>query len=115
MNDGLDWKNVAKDMKVNLRSLLYVIQKVVDDFNNAIEIYIVTFNISKYRDGKLIKELEAACKNGTKVTIVTNIPKRFSSYYKDCYALYAHYVIQDYLGILNAEKFNMHLSAFFNL
>ena len=25
MNDGLDWKNVAKDMKLNLRSLLYVI------------------------------------------------------------------------------------------
>ncbi|MDD6283163.1 MAG: phospholipase D-like domain-containing protein [Oribacterium sp.] len=89
-------------------------QKVVDDFNNATEIYIVTFNISKYRDGKLIKELEAACENGTNVTIVTNIPKRFSSYYKDCYALSAHYVIQDYLGILNAEKFNMHLSAFFN-
>ena len=92
-------------------------QEVIDDFQNASEITIVTFNISKTKDGALLKKLSEACKRGVKSRIITNIPKRFPSYYRneaDSYARAAHTMIESYIRLLDSSKFNMHLDAYFN-
>ena len=64
----------------------YAYQRVVDDFANTNFIGILTYNISAKSDSHLLNALRNACKNGTKATIITNIPKRFPSYYGTSYA-----------------------------
>lgn len=89
-------------------------QEVIDDFKNASFIGIVTFNISKYESGNLITELKAACKAGATATVITNIPKRFDNYVADKYAFAASSVIKKYIRYLDAENYDMRISAFFN-
>lgn len=89
-------------------------QEVIEDFPNASFIGIVTFNISKYDSGKLLTALKDACKSGVSATVITNIPKRFSSYNEAKYAFAASYVIKRYIRYLKAEDYDMRISAFFN-
>lgn len=53
-------------------------QDVLDDFYNANEIYIMTFNIST-RDDQLIRLLDDVDKE-TEIYLITNIPNRFDKY-----------------------------------
>lgn len=53
-------------------------QDVLDDFYNASEIYIMTFNIST-RNDKLIRALDDVDED-TKIHLITNIPSRFDKY-----------------------------------
>lgn len=89
-------------------------QEVIDDFKNASFIGIVTFNISSKENGTLISALQSACKAGVSTTVVTNIPKRFKTYYGTRYALSASEVIRQYIRILDAQKFGMRISAYFD-
>ena len=67
----------------------YLYQRVLDDFKNTSFIGIITFNISTKPDSILLSLLKDACDNGSSAVIITNIPKRFSKYYKTTYALAA--------------------------
>lgn len=54
-------------------------QEVLDDFKNAEEIIIVTFNISE-KQSLLIQKL-AETSSDTEISIFTNIPSRWDTYY----------------------------------
>ena len=70
-----------------------IYQCVLDDFKNAKFIGIITFNISSSTNSQLLKSLREACLKGTDAVVITNIPKRFPSYYGPQYALAARKMI----------------------
>lgn len=92
----------------------YAYQRVVDDFANTNFIGILTYNISAKSDSHLLNALRNACKNGTKATIITNIPKRFPSYYGTSYAAAAKRTIDIYIRLLNPSNYGMRLSTYFS-
>ena len=91
----------------------YTYQCVLDDFNNSEFIGIMTFNISPRVDSCLLKSLKDACANGANAVIVTNIPKRFPSYWKHQYAVAAKDMIDLYKRQLNPHDYGMRLSPYF--
>ena len=88
-------------------------QCVLDDFKNAKFIGILTYNISPKLDSLLLETLKNACLNGTNAIIVTNIPKRFPSYFKEQYALAAKDMIDLYVRQLNPQGYGMRLNPYF--
>ena len=88
-------------------------QCVLDDFENADFIGIITYNISSKSNSRLVNALKSACANGKNAVIVTNIPKRFSSYYGDSYAFAAKRTIDSYMRQLNPQDYSMRLSPYF--
>ena len=91
----------------------YTYQCVLDDFKNANFIGIMTFNISPKRDSHLLSALKDACKKGANAVIITNIPKRFPSYYRPEYAVAAKDMIDLYKRQLNPLEFGMKLNPYF--
>ena len=73
-------------------------QEVLDDFKNAEEIIVVTYNISE-KQSILIRKL-ADASSETKISIFTNIPSRWDTYYKDTYRNAARKKIDIYLTIV---------------
>ncbi len=91
----------------------YLYQRVLDDFKNTSFIGIITFNISTKPDSILLSLLKDACDNGSSAVIITNIPKRFSKYYKTTYALAAKKTIDMYKKCLNPQNYSMRLNPYF--
>lgn len=91
----------------------YTFQCVLDDFKNAKFIGIMTFNISSKLDSKLLRSLKKACMNGTNAVIITNIPKRFPSYFRLQYAVAAKKMIDLYKRQLNPHDYGMRLNPYF--
>lgn len=91
----------------------YTYQCVLDDFQNANFIGIMTFNISHKQDSCLLSALKDACKRGANAVVITNIPKRFPSYYRPEYAVAAKEQIDLYTRQLNPIEFGMKLSPYF--
>lgn len=90
-----------------------IYQCVLDDFKNAQFIGIITYNISPRTDSELLKSLKKACANGTNAVIITNIPKRFSSYFALRYAIAAKDMIDIYMKQLNPHDYGMKLNPYF--
>lgn len=88
-------------------------QCVLDDFENTDFIGIITYNISSKSNSRLVNALKAACMNGKNAVIVTNIPKRYPSYYESSYALAAKRLIDSYMRQLNPQDYGMRLSPYF--
>lgn len=88
-------------------------QCVLDDFKNANFIGIMTFNISPKTDSHLLRSLKDACMNGANAVVITNIPKRFPSYFTPQYALAAKDMIDLYKRQLNPHDYGMRLSPYF--
>lgn len=91
----------------------YTYQCVLDDFENTKFIGIMTFNISPKADSHLLEYLKNACMNGTNTVVITNIPKRFPSYFKSQYAVAAKDMIDLYKRQLNPHDYGMRLSPYF--
>lgn len=93
-------------------------QPVLDDFQNTEFIGIMTYNISSKSDSDLLQSLKDACKRGADTVLITNIPKRFSQYYrtngKNYYAEAAKRVIDTYLQQLNPVDYNLRLHPYFS-
>lgn len=87
-------------------------QEVLDDFNNADEIIIVTYNISE-KQSILIQKLTDA-PSETKISIFTNIPSRWDKYYGDAYKNAARKKINVYLTKLKPDSIGEKVSVFFN-
>lgn len=90
----------------------YGFQEVLDDFPNAKEIVIITYNISSKQD-ELIKAIKKASEN-CKITIVTNIPNRWESYYSNQAGNRAKKNIGIYMNKLDPSKFLGPASVFFD-
>lgn len=89
-------------------------QCVLEDFKNAKFIGIMTFNISPKTDSFLLKSLKNACDDGTNAVIITNIPKRFPSYFSKKCAIVAKDMIDLYKRQLNPINYGMRLNPYFN-
>ena len=93
-------------------------QDVLDDFKNAKEIRILTYNISqKNYSNKLIDELKKV-KGNVDVQIITNIPSRFPNYYNNNSGKKAKTKYQKnleaYLEKLNPEDYHSNPYVAFN-
>ncbi len=88
-------------------------QCVLDDFRSAKFIGILTYNISSRLDSHLLKSLKDACLRGTNAVIITNIPKRFPTYFKEQYAIAAKDMIDSYIRQLNPQNYGMRLTPYF--
>lgn len=91
----------------------YTYQRVIDDFVNSKFVGIITFNISSKKD-LLLDKLKHACKNGTEAVIITNIPKRYPSYFGIKYKVAAKNEIDLYKQRLNPANYGMRLSPYFS-
>ena len=91
-----------------------IYQCVLEDFKNTEFIGIMTFNISPNVDSHLLKALKDACINGTNAIIITNIPKRFPSYFGLKNAIAAKEMIDLYMRQLNPHDYGMRLNPYFN-
>lgn len=91
----------------------FTYQRVLDDFSSASFIGIMTFNLSPKANSSLLSALKCACQNGAVATVITNIPKRFPSYYDVKYALAAKDMIDIYKQQLNPEGYGMRLNPYF--
>lgn len=87
-------------------------QEVLDDFNNADEIIIVTYNISDKQSLLIQKLVDTPAE--TKIQIFTNIPLRWDTYYKDTYRDAARRKIDVYLTKLKPDSIGEKVSVFFN-
>lgn len=110
---------MEKDILVNESRMVFgknefTYQCVLDDFKNAEFIGVITFNISQKTDSDLLKSLKDACINGTDAVVVTNIPKRFPSYFRRQYAVAAKDMIDLYKRQLDPHDYGMRLSPYFN-
>ncbi len=68
----------VKDAVLNLSKDSFGYQEVLDDFENARKVNIVTFNISKNESDLIVKLHELD--EDVSVNIITNIPSRFETY-----------------------------------
>lgn len=108
--------------KFNLKSAEFVISKdeygfreVLEDFHNAQYINILTFDISKKED-ILLNMLRKAGSRNIPITLITNIPQRFSKYYTIKgfdYRRPAQENINIYEAKLNPERMGRLASVFF--
>lgn len=88
-------------------------QCVLEDFKNAKFIGIMTYNISPRTDSCLLNFLKDACQNETNAVVVTNIPKRFPTYFKEQYAVAAKDMIDLYIRQLDPKNYGMRLCPYF--
>ena len=92
-------------------------QKVINSFNNAESIEIVTYSlpISKIgKDSSLMNSILKATKKEIPVKIITNIPGRFEEYYTDRSKNISKQKISKYLETLNPKKYGYLLTMYFN-
>lgn len=75
---------------------------VIEDFKNASQVHILTFNISK--DKNILLSSLNDCREDTEVCIVSNIPGRWESYFRKAYADKAKRNILLYKSKLSPEK-----------
>jgi hypothetical protein len=87
-------------------------QEVIDDFGNAEEIIIITYNISE-KHSQLIQKL-ADTPSETKVSIFTNIPSRWDTYYGEKFRNVAKKKIGVYLSKLRPDSIAEKAKVFFN-
>lgn len=92
----------------------YTYHRVLDEFSNTEFIGILTYNISSKSHSHLLSALRDACKKGAKATLITNIPKRFPSYFGISYAEAAKKMIDTYMNLLNPSDYGMRLSTYFS-
>lgn len=86
-------------------------QEVLDDFEHAQFIYVLTFNISP-KDETLLDKLNEADLD-TDIKFFTNIPSRFETYYASWAKNKASNAIENYLEKLNFDNFNSKFEASF--
>lgn len=76
--------------------------EVIEDFKNASEIHILTYNISRDKSN-LLEELKK-CDEDTEICIVSNIPGRWEKYFGEWYKNKARKNISLYKSRLSPEK-----------
>lgn len=92
-------------------------QKVINSFNSAESISIVTYSLPSSKtekDSFLMNSILEATKKEIPVKIITNIPGRFEEYYTDRSKHVSRQKISKYLEFLNPKKYDYLLRIYFN-
>ncbi len=87
-------------------------REVLEDFEKAEYIDILTFNISSKND-LLINALRKAGKMNIPIRVITNIPNRWENYFKDCFRNTAKKTIDIYIKKLNPQNIGNLTSVLF--
>ncbi len=87
-------------------------QEVLDNFQTANMVRIVTYNISR-NDDTLLRMIEDLG-DGIDVKIITNIPKRFANYFNPTVKDRAKQTINSYLNRLSPDEYSTDVATFFN-
>lgn len=111
MNQGINYK--IKDAEFIFSKECLGFQSVIESFENAVYINVVTYSLSA-RDDFLIELLHKATNDGIPVKIITNIPGRFNEYFSERNKENSKKIINAYLNKLNPNKFHQLLSTWFN-
>ena len=88
-------------------------QDVLDTFDDAIWVDVVTYNLSSH-DDRLLKMLRELPKT-VDVRVITNIPKRFDTYYGDKPKSRFKTMLSNYRAFLAPENFVADATSFFNV
>lgn len=103
---------VTKDSKFVYSKNELGYREVLDDFENASEITIITYNISE-KELALVSALREAGER-CKINIITNIPSRWEIYYGDTFRDKAKQKINLYLSKLNPNCLGINSKVFFD-
>ncbi len=87
-------------------------EEVLNDFEKAKKIYIITYNISKFQ--KYLLNYLKKSNEDSEIILVTNIPGRFESYGAG-YAKKAKEVIESYKSQLNRKGYKGKLTWYYNV
>lgn len=87
-------------------------QEVLEHFDSASEITIVTYNISEKKQA-LVRALRSAGEHCV-INVITNIPSRWETYYGDTFREKARQKINLYLSRLNPEQLGIKPTVFFD-
>lgn len=87
-------------------------QEVLDNFENAFEITIITFNISEKKNA-LVNALKKVADHCV-INVITNIPHRWEYYYGDVFRNKARQKINLYLSKLRPESLGSNSTVFFD-
>jgi len=104
--------NFDNDNLLVLTQLQNSYQSVLDDFKNAKNIRICTYNISSNKD--VLLDLLKSLSDEVNIKIITNIPGRFENYFGDTYRVKASKIIKIYLEKLSPKKFKSSFEIYFN-
>lgn len=102
---------VTKDSKFVYSKNELGYREVLDDFENASEITIITYNISE-KELALVSALREAGER-CKINIITNIPSRWEIYYGNTFRDKAKQKINLYLSKLNPNCLGINSKVFF--
>lgn len=89
-------------------------QAVLDDFKNAKQIRILTYNISKKNYSNVLIDALKKVPETADVQIITNIPSRYPSYFSSYGGKKARETMEVYLDKLNPENFQSNPYVAFN-
>ncbi|EGT2190518.1 hypothetical protein GM168_01535 [Clostridium perfringens] len=103
---------ITKDIKLIMTKDEIGYLEVLDNFIGSEFIKILTYNIGK-EDGELIERLKNLSEE-EKVTIVTNIPRRFNRYTSRKAREKAREMINEYIESLNPDNYDAYLKVYFN-
>ena len=108
---------MKKEFSTNSAKFVYskkelAYQEVLDRFETANEITIITYNISE-KQNSLINALKKAGDHCV-INIITNIPSRWESYYGDTFRDKAKKKINLYMTKLNPDNLGLKASVFFD-
>ncbi|WP_304158211.1 hypothetical protein [Fusobacterium ulcerans] len=98
-------------MEIKLSNEEYGFQKILDDFDKTKTINIVTYNISA-NSNELLNFLKTL--KNKEIKIVTNIPNRYNTYYKESFKKKASGTIKQYLKNLEPNSFLSSVEIYFN-
>ncbi|EOT28780.1 hypothetical protein C805_00301 [Eubacterium sp. 14-2] len=87
-------------------------QEVLDNFEKASEITIITYNISEKKNA-LVSALRKASEHCV-INVITNIPSRWETYYGDTFRDRARQKINLYLSKLKPESLGINSTVFFD-
>ena len=87
-------------------------QEVLDNFEKASKITIITYNISEKKSA-LVSALKKAGEHCV-INVITNIPSRWEKYYSDTFRDNAKRKVNLYLSKLNPEKLGINSNVFFD-
>ncbi len=102
---------ISETLEVILTQGICGYEDVLEDFKNAKQIRIVTYNISKQLETRLNKLRQL--NHNSDIKIITNIPGRFEQYYGSAKGR-ANRTIVDYMRKISPSNFTNDSSSFFN-